>query len=648
MADDETDVPPCGVYRYRSSAGACGHPNCLSVTGTPSFVIHSALTILALTATVAPAHPAWHAWATVGVIILLIGLLISNRISTDVAIVGGVTLLVLMGILTTKQAVAGMANEGMLTVAVLFVVVAGLQETGGVTWLGQRLLGRPKNIVAAQARLMLPVAFFSAFMNNTPLVAMLIPAVTEWAKQHRLSVSKLMIPLSYAAIFGGTCTLIGTSTNLVVSGLWSESFPDQRPIGMFDIAWLGVPCCVAGVAYVLVFSRWLLPDRKPPLSPQDDPRAYTVEMTVDVGGPLIGKTIEEAGLRQLAGLFLAEIDREGQILPAVGPHEKLLAEDRLIFVGIVDSIVDLHRVRGLTPASDQVFKLDAPRAQRCLIEAVVSDTCGLVGKTIRDGQFRTVYNAVVIAVARNGERIKKKIGDIVVRAGDTLLLEAHPNFADQQRNSRDFYLVSRIENSNPPRHEKAVLAMLILAAMIAAITFFRVPTLVGAMTGAGLMIITRCVPGHVARKSVDWKVLIVIAAAFGLGKALEVTGAANSIAHTLVNLAADNPWTALIIIYGVTMLFTETIGHNAAAVLVFPIAYAISQELDVAFMPYAMTIMMAASASFSTPIGYQTNLMVLGPGGYKFTDYFRVGVPLNLTMWTITSCLAPVVWPFHP
>lgn len=642
LADVEHKPHDVPGYPYRPCPGRI-----VRLDGNASIVIHTALTMLAQAGDQPPAPPSWQAWATVGVILLILVMLIWNRVSTDVLIVGGVTLLVLMGILTPREAVAGMANEGMLTVAVLFVVVAGLQETGGVTWLGQRLLGRPKNIIAAQMRLMIPVAGFSAVMNNTPLVAMLIPAVSEWAKQHHLSVSKLMIPLSYAAIFGGTCTLIGTSTNLVVAGLWLESFPEREPIGMFDIAWLGVPCCAVGITYLLVFSRWLLPDRKPPLSPQDDPRAYTVEMTVDANGPLIGKTIEEAGLRQLTGLFLAEIDRQGQVLPAVGPQERLLAGDRLVFVGIVDSIVDLHRVRGLTPASDQVFKLDAPRVQRCLIEAVVSDTCGLVGKTIRDGQFRTVYNAVVIAVARNGERIKKKIGDIVLRAGDTLLLEAHPNFAEQQRNSRDFYLVSKIENSNPPRHEKAVLAMLILVGMIAAITLLGVPVLVGAMTAAGLMIITRCVPGNVARKSVDWQVLVVIAASFALGNALEVTGAAQSIAHTLVGLASDNPWATLIIIYGVTMLFTELITNNAAAVLIFPIAHSISQQLNVDFTPYAMSVMMAASASFSTPIGYQTNLMVLGPGGYKFTDYFRVGIPLNLTMWAITSCLAPVIWPFH-
>lgn len=592
--------------------------------------------------------PLWHAWATVGVILLVLVLLVLNRIGTDVVIVGGVTLLVLLGVLTPTEAVAGMANEGMLTVAALFVVVAGLRETGGVSMLGQRLLGRPRSLLVAQVRLMLPVAGFSAIMNNTPLVAMLIPAVTEWAKQNRLSVSKLMIPLSYAAIFGGTCTLIGTSTNLVVNGLWIEHFPDREPIGMFQIALVGLPCAAVGIGYLLIFSRWLLPDRKPPLAPQEDPRAYTVEMSVEKNAPLVGKTIEQAGLRHLPGLFLAEIEREGQVMPAVGPQQTLLAGDRLVFVGVVDSIVDLHRIRGLTPATDQVFKLDAPRSRRCLIEAVVSDSCQAVGQTIRDSQFRTVFNAVVIAVARNGERLNQKIGDIVLKAGDTLLLEAHPNFAQQQRNSRDFYLVSRIEDSNPPRHEKAFVAFAILVGMIIAITFFGVSTLVGAMTAAGLMIITRCVSGNVARKSVEWQILIVIAAAFGLGRALEITGAASAMAHALVSVAADNPWIVLIMIYGMTMLFTELITNNAAAVLVFPIAYAISVELGVDFTPFAMTIMMAASASFSTPIGYQTNLMVLGPGGYRFTDYFRIGIPLNLTMWAITSVLAPLIWPFHP
>ncbi len=586
-------------------------------------------------------------FVTLAVIAGVLLLLMSNRVSPDVAIVGGVTVLLLCGVLSTQEAFAGMSNEGMLTVAVLYVVVAGLQETGAVAWLGQTFFGRPTSIVGAQIRLLFPVTLLSAFMNNTPLVAMFIPAVRDWARQHRISPSKLMIPLSYAAIFGGTTTLIGTSTNLVVSGLWIGT--GRAPLGLFEIAKVGLPCALAGIAYLLVFGRWLLPDRKPVIGEADDPRAYTVEMEVDPAGPLPGKTIEAAGLRHLPGLFLAEIDRDGQVMPAVPPQTVLAAGDRLVFVGVVDSVVDLQKIRGLLPATNQVFKLDAPRTQRVLVEAVVSDTCSIMGKTIRDGRFRNLYNAVVIAVARNGERIQnQKIGDIVLRTGDTLLLEAPEAFAEQQRNSRDFFLVSQVQNWAPVRHERAALALAIVAGMIGAVTLLGASMLLSAMVAAGLMVITRCCTGTAARKSVDWQVLVVIAASFALGRALEVTGAAEVIASRLISVAASDPWIALVVIYGITMAFTELITNNAAAVLVFPIAQATASGLGIEFMPFVIAIMMAASASFSTPIGYQTNLMVMGPGGYRFTDYFRVGIPLNLLMWAITVLLAPILFPFQP
>jgi di/tricarboxylate transporter len=476
-------------------------------------------------------------------------------------------------------------------------------------------------------------------------VAMLIPAVNEWAKRWNLSVSKLMIPLSYAAILGGTCTLIGTSTNLIVNGLVLKE-SSLAGLKMFDIAWVGLPAALIGISYVLLMSRRLIPDRKPALAQFEDPRNYTVEMLVESGSPLVGRTIEEAGLRQLPNMFLAEIDREGRIHPAVPPQEELQANDRLVFVGVVESVVDLQRIRGLTPATNQVFKLDAPRTKRQLIEAVVSNSCPLVGMTIRDGQFRKVYNAVVIAVARNGERIRKKIGDIILRPGDTLLLETTPGFFEKQRNSRDFFLVSPIGDSTPPRHDRILIAFLILFGMVAAVTVGWLSMLQAAMVAAGLMIVTRCCTSKDARNDVDFQLLLVIAASFGLGKALETTGAAGTIAHTLATFAASNPWIALALIYGMTMFFTELVTNNAAAVLMFPISMAAANDLEVNPMPFVIAIMMAASASFSTPIGYQTNLMVYGPGGYRFTDYLRVGLPLNCLMWITTVLLAPLVWPF--
>ena len=585
----------------------------------------------------------WEAWVSVGVIVLNVLLLIATRIGADIVLVSGVTVLLLLGILSPSDALAGLANEGMVTVGVLYVVVAGLRETGGVNWLGQQLFGRPKSLAGAQFRLMAPITALSAVLNNTPLVAMMIPAVSDWAKRNRFSASRLMIPLSYAAILGGTCSLIGTSTNLVVNGLLIEQ--TQVRFNLFDIAWVGLPCAVVGITFIVLVGRWLLPDRSSVMAQQGDPREYTLEMLVQKGGPLVGKSIEEAGLRSLPQLYLGEIERGDRVIPAVGPEEVLQGGDRLIFVGVVESVVDLNKIRGLMPAPEQVSKLTTPRSQRSLIEAVVSSSSPLVNKSVRAGGFRTIYNAVIIAVARNGERINQKIGDIVLQVGDTLLLEAPQSFARTHRNSRDFLLVSQVANSTPPKHERSVVAFSILIGMILLVTFNVLSMLQASLLAAGLMLLTRCISGAAARRSVDWQVLIVIASSFGLGKALEVTGAAEVIAGNLVRVAGGNAYLSLIIIYLVTMLFTEMITNNGAAVLMFPIALATANGLDANFATFAIAIMMAASASFSTPIGYQTNLMVYGPGGYRFTDYFRIGIPMNLLMATITLLIAPLIWP---
>jgi di/tricarboxylate transporter len=608
-----------------------------------------------------PITPAQFTVAMVGVVFFL---LMVTAVSPDVILVGAVVILLTVGILNPAEALAGMSNEGMITVAVLFIVGAAVRETGGVEFIASRLFGRPKSSTAALVRMMLPTMGLSAFMNNTPLVAMLIPAVSDWSRKLRMPVSKLMIPLSYAAILGGTCTLIGTSTNLVVQGLLIK---EQRQViatgdvteikridgqngpnglGMFDITWVGFPAAVLGGLYILLTSRWLLPDRKPAVSMGTDPREYTVEMQVDPDSPLIGKTIEAAGLRHLPGVFLAEIERRGTIIPAVSPKEILQANDRLQFVGVVESVVDLQRIRGLIPAANQVHKLNAPRPTRCLIEAVVSNSCPLVGKTIRDGRFRNTYNAVVVAVARNGERLRQKIGDIELHPGDTLLVEAHPSFYDQQRNSRDFFLVSRIDQSNPPRHNKAYIAIGLLLGLVIVTSLNLVSVLTAAMLTAGLMLFTKCLSIPNARRSIDWEVLLAIAAAFALGTALEKTGAAKQIAESMIGLAGGNPWIALGAIYVTTLVATELITNNAAAALAFPFAVATARDLEVNAMPFIIAVAMAASAGFATPIGYQTNLMVYGPGGYRFSDYMKIGIPLDILVGLVTVMIAPLVWPF--
>jgi len=568
---------------------------------------------------------------TLAVLTIAVGALVFTRFPPYQIFLGGLTILLVTGVLDAKDALSGLSNPGMITVAVLFIVVAGLRDTGGVDWLARRVLGRPKSVFQAQMRIVAPVAGISAFLNNTPVVAMLIPAINEWAKNNRIAESRLFIPLSYAAICGGMCTLIGTSTNLIVAGLLVTD-ANLEWMKMFEISAVGLPCAAVGIVYLTIFGRILLPDRPSVMNEFKNPREYTAEMLVQPNSPLVGQTIEQAGLRHLPGIYLMEIEREGHLIIAVSPSERLQANDRLVMVGIIESVVDLQRVRGLVPAGDQIFKLDVPRSRRCLIQAVVSDSCPLLGKTIRDGNFRSVYNAVVVAVARNGERIEKKIGDIILRSGDTLLLEALPAFIDRQRNSRDFFLVSKLEGSTPLRHERGWIALLILAGMVLVASTGWLSMLKAAMLAAGLMVLTRCATGQTARNSFDWQVLLTIAAALGI---------------VFIDLAGDDPWVALAAIYGVTSLFTAIITNNAAAVLMFPIAIATARDtLGVNIMPFAIAVMIAASASFSTPIAYQTNLMVYGPGGYRFSDYLRIGVPLNLLMWITTVLITPLVWPF--
>ena len=608
------------------------------------------------------AEGVWQAPFTLGVVGLVLAVLAIPGMAPDLVLIGAVVVFLCVGIITPGQALEGLSNEGMVTVAVLYVVGAGVRETGGVDWIAARLFGRPKTAEAAVVRLMGPAAALSAFVNNTPLVAMLIPAVSEWAKKQRVPVSKLMIPLSFAAILGGTCTLIGTSTNLVVNGLLVKEMKAQGHaspgLGMFDITPIGLPAAIIGCAFIALTSRWLLPNRRPPISDLDDPREYTAEMLVPPDSPLVNQTIEQAGLRHLPGAYLAEIDRDGIVLPAVSPEERLRAGDRLVFVGVVDSVKDLNKMRGLAPATDQVFKLTAPRSTRCLTEAVVSDSSPLVGQSIRESRFRSHYNAVVVAVARNGERLRQKIGDIVLRPGDTLLLETQPSFQDEQRNRRDFFLVSRLEDSNPPRHDKAWLAIAILVGMvlmvslsgasIGPITMPTVSMLQGGLIAAGLMIVTRCCSGTLARRSIDLQTLLAIAASFGIGQALENTKSAQMIATRLIQFAHNDPWITLGIVYFVTLLVTELITNNAAAALMFPFAMATAKTLGVSYMPFVIAVMMAASAGFATPIGYQTNLMVYGPGGYRFSDYLKIGIPLDILVGIVTISLAPLAWPFHP
>jgi di/tricarboxylate transporter len=550
--------------------------------------------------------------------------------------------------LSVEDGLQGFSNAGVLTVAVMFVIADGLQKTGAFAWLGVRLLGTPNGTTSAQLRTMIPAAGLSAFLNNTPVVALMMPIISDWSRKHRISVSHLFMPLSYAAILGGMCTLIGTSTTIVVNSQLEQS------LTMFELAWVGVPCMVLGLTFIALFTRRLLPERQPAFTGNEDPREYTVEMEIDTSSPLVGKTIEAAGLRHLPGMYLMEIDRGGHVLPAVSSDTLLQANDHLVFVGVVESVVDLQKIPGLKPATDQLFKLDSPRSRRCLVEAVVSTSYPFLRMTIRESKFRTHYNAAIIAVNRDGARLSGKIGDICLQPGDTLLLESGPNFAEQQRNSRHFFLVSEVQDSTPVRHEQAWLARLVMVLFIITASIFgakgfKESLLLAALPAAMLMIMFRCTRPGDARRSIDWSVIIVMAAGIGIGKAMTVTGATEVVVQ---NLVASIKWCGggslmmLAAIYTITVILTNMITAKAAAMLVLEIALAAAVAMEISEAPLIIAVIMGAAGSFATPFGYQTNMMVYGPGGYRASDYLRLGVPLSIIVGVVTVVVTPFVWPF--
>ncbi len=603
----------------------------------------------------------WQPWFMLGLVVLVFIGLALNR-APDALMLGATVAAGLAGIIKPAEVFRGFSNENVLTVAALFVVAAALRETGALDVLGARMFGQARGERSAMVRLAGSVVPSSAFLNNTPIVAMFLPVVTEWCRKHRVSPSRLLMPLSYFAILGGICTLIGTSTNLVVNGLMGEwakqhaGTPLARqlhPMSLFELGRVGLPMSLAGLAMLLTLGRRLLPDRKDLIEELGDTmREYLLDMQIQQGCRLIGQRVAEAGLRHLPGLFLVEITREGNVISPVEPDEMLRENDRLTFAGAVDTIVDLERIAGLVPVADGAYELGKERRDRRLCEAVISATSPIINKTVRDSDFRALYNAAIVAIHRGGERLRGRIGDVVLRPGDTLLLQAGPHFVRAHRNDPDFYLVGRIDEARPVRHERASLSILLLGLLIAGFALsvrfhhWMPPEVIIVFLVAGAMIATRCISVTDARQSVDWQTLVTIAASFGLGKAIENSGLARIIAEGLFSVSQSmGPIAALSAIYLMTMLMSELLSNNASAALMFPFAIATAELFGADARPFAMAIAFGASAAFATPIGYQTHMMVWSPGGYKFTDFMRVGVPMDILLWIVATALIPIAWP---
>jgi di/tricarboxylate transporter len=620
-------------------------------------------------------HPWIAGIVTVGVFLVM---QVRRRTPTDLLFLTGLVAVTLTGVITPEQALAGFASPALIAVAALLIVSAALRTSGVLDWVGRRLLGSATSEKQATRRLIPTLLITSAFVLNTALVAMMMPVVIDWCRRRGVSPSRLLLPLSYLTILGGVCTLIGTSTTIIVQGQLAdvrENFaatPDSetdakteetaqfvgelRDLEFFELGYVGLPCALAGGFFMLWISPRLLPRRQDVVGQfGENRREYLAEMIVHPDCDLIGQTIEEAGLRSLPGLFLVEIDRDGDIFMPVDPRQRLHAGDRLVFTGIVSTIVDLERIPGLVSAAAQD---DAANSQRHMTEVVLSRRSPLIGVTVRDANFRQQYNAAVLAVHRSGDRVTSKIGDIVLEPGDTLLLQTMGEFVSSHRNNREFYLVSDVSEATPIRAEKMSTAGIIgigLIFWLTATSFMPSETLGGlaspaiaALTVAILMCLTRCVRLADARSSLDMQILLTIAAALGLGKALDVSGVARIAAEALVGIPfiGNHPFAMLLALYLLTVIFTETITNNAVAAILIPLAASLAWAGDVSPRPFIIAVALGASLSFVTPIGYQTNLMVMGPGGYRPADYMRTGLPLAIGVGVTAMLLIPMIWPF--
>ncbi len=570
----------------------------------------------------------WEAWFTLAVLIVMIVALTRELLAPAAIILSAVVVLLVAGVLTPQQAFSGFSNPAPITVAALYVLARAVDKTGALQPLVSATLGGGTRHLGSLSRLVVPTAAASAFLNNTPIVAMLVPQVSNWADRQRQSPSRYLMPLSFAAILGGMVTVIGTSTNLVVSGLLETT--GQAPLAMFEISRLGLPVAIVGSVLLVLLAPILLPERRPARRElEENVREFVVSMTVEPDGPLGGKAVEAGGLRHLQGVYLVEIERDGQSIAPVPPTTVLEGGDRLTFIGKADLVVDLQGMRGLAFAEQQhVGALYTDR--HTFFEAVVGAASPLVGKTLRDVEFRGRYQAAVVAIHRAGQRVQAKLGDVHLRVGDTLLLLAGPDFRDRWRDRTDFLLVSRLGGAPPTTTRNAWLVGLVAVVIVAGASLGLLPilhlSLIGAVALIALGILT---PGE-ARRAVDIDVILVIAGAFGLGAAMATTGLADRLAATLISaLGFLGPIGVLAGVVLATVVLLAFITNNAAAVLMFPIAISAAAGLGLDQRAFAIAVAVTASASFLTPIAYQTNLMVYGPGGYRFSDYVRLGAPLT-------------------
>ena len=585
-----------------------------------------------------------YAWITILTVLSMFTVLLFTKLRADLVFLGAISILFVTGVLTAKEAFSGFSSTSVVIIGVLFVVVAGLTYTGVLQWIVKHLLGQPSSYSKAVVRLMLPVAALSSFLSNTTVVALFVGIVKMWSKKLNVSPSKLLIPLSYASGMGGVCTLIGTPPNLIISGLYAEKTGVAMNVLATTIP--GLFCLFIGMLSIIAM-RKLLPDRKAPESAFESTSEYTVELLVPSDNPHVGETVEEAGLMNVRGGNLIEVIHFDEMVSPALSDELVMGGDRLIYSGQIDEILDLKESHGLVNADHMVFTMSEVDKNRQLRTAYVNFGSSLINKKMSGTSFEKDNNMILVAVARRGKRINEPPREVLLQAGDTLLLECPPHLNIQASGS--FSQVHFFDSDQVPNiGKKTLISTTIMIAMVTLSALNIIPLLQCAFLAAMAMLIFKCCNVDQAMKSINWEILMVFAGSVVLGVAIQKTGIAERLAFGILDVCGTNPIVVMTAICLVGTFITEFISNTAAGAMFFPIMYEAAEKLGYEPYPFLIALMVSVSSSFATPIGSPTHMLVYGPGGYRFSDFMRIGLLMNFIILAANIFIVNIIYPLTP
>ena len=583
-----------------------------------------------------------YAWITIITVLAMFAVLLFTKTPAEMAFLGAIAILFVTGTLSEKETCSGFSNSSVVVIGALFIIVGGLVHTGVLQWITKHLLGTPGSYHKAIVRLMLPVAILSSFLNNTTVVALFVNVVKMWGKKMHINPSKLLIPLSYASGMGGLCTLIGTPPNMIISGMYAEQTGVQMNILTPLIP--GLFCLCVGILTMILLSR-LLPDRKSAEESFESTGDYTVELLVPTECELVGKTVHEAQLDEVKGGNLIEIVRfDHEIITPVEKGEFIFGGDRLIYSGQINDILELKNTHKLVNAEHHVFSVDEMDKKRKLRTAYVSFGSKAIGRKWTETDFSAKDSLTLVAVSRRGERIQESPRDIVLQAGDTLLLDcpaSSKSLTDSVKRHLHFFESDEIPNIG----KKTLVSALIMLGMILLSSLKIMTLLQSAFLAALLMVATRCCSLEQAWKSINWNILMVFAGSVVLGTAIEKTGLAQMMATGILDICGDNPLVVMTAVCLVATVVTAFISNTATGAIFFPIIYNAAITLGCNPLPFCVALMISVSSSYATPIGSPTHMLVYAPGAYRFSDFLKVGLLMNVVILIATIFIVTIVFP---